>query len=174
MASNDPRRHSDHKDGNDNGEVTASASEDMTTDDDLEWEEYEWAGQKRIRASSLFRGGFPDHVLGDSTMISRKDNTAEDDVDDEVDIDGDETQQFGSPQYKEEDVGEAIALGKTIASPSKMDMSDHDTEEAPSAPTSKLTSGSIMEVDATVWDALTARVRELVGVIPGVHSISLR
>ncbi|XP_048587892.1 E3 ubiquitin-protein ligase RNF220 isoform X2 [Nematostella vectensis] len=63
------------------------------------FEEYEWAGQTRIRATSLLEGGFK--ASGFQTGIKRKINE-EDDAD--LNIDGDDSEEFGKPQYSESDV----------------------------------------------------------------------
>lgn len=58
------------------------------------FEEYEWAGQSRVRVTSLLEGGVSS--LGTSVV-----NTEEDE---DLNVDGDDTQTYGSPQYSEKDV----------------------------------------------------------------------
>ncbi|XP_029309032.1 E3 ubiquitin-protein ligase RNF220a isoform X3 [Cottoperca gobio] len=63
------------------------------------FEEYEWAGQKRIRATALLEGGF--RGTGFATC-SIKESTAESDAD--LDVDGDDTLEYGKAQYTEADI----------------------------------------------------------------------
>ncbi|XP_031549501.1 E3 ubiquitin-protein ligase RNF220-like isoform X2 [Actinia tenebrosa] len=62
------------------------------------FDEYEWAGQTRIRATSLLEGGFK--ASGFQTGIKRK--NAEDDGD--LNIDGDDSEEYGKAQYSESDI----------------------------------------------------------------------
>ncbi|CAH1153765.1 unnamed protein product [Phaedon cochleariae] len=74
------------------------------------FEEYEWAGQARVRATSLFQGSVSN--LGTSISIT--------DEDQDLNVDGDDTQMYGSPQYSESDVilpcdnPENLALHKAL------------------------------------------------------------
>lgn len=61
--------------------------------------EYEWAGQTRIRATSLLEGGF--RASGFQTGIKRR---REDEDDCDLNIDGDDSEEYGKPQYTEADV----------------------------------------------------------------------
>ncbi|KAK3731061.1 hypothetical protein QZH41_019220 [Actinostola sp. cb2023] len=63
------------------------------------FEEYEWAGQTRIRATALLEGGFK--ASGFQTGIKRK--AAEED-DGDLNIDGDDSEEYGKPQYSESDI----------------------------------------------------------------------
>ncbi|XP_052867385.1 E3 ubiquitin-protein ligase Rnf220 [Anopheles cruzii] len=64
--------------------------------EEVSFETYEWAGQKRIRSTSL---------LGAGTLASVAVRvTNADDTDDELNVDGDESQVYGPPQYCERDV----------------------------------------------------------------------
>ncbi|XP_033993686.1 E3 ubiquitin-protein ligase RNF220a isoform X2 [Trematomus bernacchii] len=63
------------------------------------FEEYEWAGQKRIRATALLEGGF--RGTGFATC-SVKESTADSDAD--LDVDGDDTLEYGKAQYTEADI----------------------------------------------------------------------
>lgn len=63
------------------------------------FEEYEWAGQTRIRATSLLEGGFK--ASGFQTGIKRK--REDEDVGD-LNIDGDDSEEYGKPQFTEADV----------------------------------------------------------------------
>ncbi|XP_072297089.1 E3 ubiquitin-protein ligase RNF220a isoform X3 [Eucyclogobius newberryi] len=63
------------------------------------FEEYEWAGQKRIRATALLEGGF--RGTGFATC-SIKESGADSDAD--LDVDGDDTLEYGKAQYTEADI----------------------------------------------------------------------
>ncbi|XP_020628865.1 E3 ubiquitin-protein ligase RNF220-like isoform X1 [Orbicella faveolata] len=63
------------------------------------FEEYEWAGQTRIRATTLLEGGF--RASGFQTGIKRK---REEEDDGDLNIDGDDSEEYGKPQYTEADV----------------------------------------------------------------------
>lgn len=74
------------------------------------YEEYEWAGQTRIRASSLLAGGYAATGLGtnisstSSNFTNINHNTSDTASDDELNVDGDDTQIFGQPQYTVRDI----------------------------------------------------------------------
>ncbi|XP_058890902.1 E3 ubiquitin-protein ligase RNF220-like isoform X6 [Acipenser ruthenus] len=80
----------------------ACGMEDDSVDIDGEngnrFEEYEWCGQKRVRATSLLEGGF-----GGTGFVtcSTKENH---DSDADLDVDGDDTLEYGKAQYTEADV----------------------------------------------------------------------
>ncbi|KAJ8923818.1 hypothetical protein NQ315_010400 [Exocentrus adspersus] len=88
----------------------ANGSESDENIDVEGYEEYEWAGQSRVRVTSLLQGG----VSSLGTTISM----AEEDED--LNVDGDDTQTYGSPQYSETDVilpcgdPENVALRKAV------------------------------------------------------------
>ncbi|XP_064415815.1 E3 ubiquitin-protein ligase RNF220a isoform X3 [Latimeria chalumnae] len=62
------------------------------------FEEYEWCGQKRIRATTLLEGGFRGSGF---VMCNSKENH---DSDADLDVDGDDTLEYGKPQYTEADI----------------------------------------------------------------------
>ncbi|XP_037313220.2 E3 ubiquitin-protein ligase RNF220a isoform X4 [Pungitius pungitius] len=74
-------------------------SADMDAENGRGFEEYEWAGQKRIRATALLEGGF--RGTGFATC-SIKESAADSDVD--LDVDGDDTLEYGKAQYTEADI----------------------------------------------------------------------
>ncbi|XP_077580331.1 E3 ubiquitin-protein ligase RNF220a isoform X6 [Stigmatopora nigra] len=74
-------------------------SVDMDGDSGRGFEEYEWAGQKRIRATALLEGGF--RATGFATC-SIKECGADSDAD--LDVDGDDTLEYGKAQYTEADI----------------------------------------------------------------------
>ncbi|XP_061653273.1 E3 ubiquitin-protein ligase RNF220a isoform X2 [Phyllopteryx taeniolatus] len=74
-------------------------SADMDGDSGRGFEEYEWAGQKRIRATALLEGGF--RATGFATC-NIKESGADSDAD--LDVDGDDTLEYGKAQYTEADI----------------------------------------------------------------------
>ena len=68
--------------------------EDYIDVDDDDYEEYEWAGQKRIRSTSLFKGG-----LKAAGFLTIK-KTREDEV---LDVIGDD-EEIGTAQYNDNDL----------------------------------------------------------------------
>ncbi|XP_063219786.1 E3 ubiquitin-protein ligase Rnf220-like isoform X2 [Bacillus rossius redtenbacheri] len=78
---------------------------DVEGDNEM-FEEYEWAGQRRIRATTLLMGGFSGAGL--QTCSSRP-GPQDDDVD--LVVDGDDTLAYGPPQYSESDVVVTSAEG---------------------------------------------------------------
>ncbi|XP_042095910.1 E3 ubiquitin-protein ligase RNF220 isoform X16 [Ovis aries] len=71
---------------------------DIEHENSNRFEEYEWCGQKRIRATTLLEGGFRGSGF---IMCSGKENP---DSDADLDVDGDDTLEYGKPQYTEADV----------------------------------------------------------------------
>ncbi|MGH0165048.1 UNVERIFIED_CONTAM: hypothetical protein FKN15_049276 [Acipenser sinensis] len=73
-------------------------SVDIDGENGSRFEEYEWCGQKRVRATSLLEGGF-----GGTGFVtcSTKENH---DSDADLDVDGDDTLEYGKVQYTEADV----------------------------------------------------------------------
>ncbi|KAG5883740.1 hypothetical protein JTB14_008582 [Gonioctena quinquepunctata] len=112
------------------------------------FEEYEWAGQSRIRATSLLQGGMSN--LGTSM------NMSEDDEDLNVDVD--DSQMYGSPQYSENDVilpcdnPENLALRKAVtgSEPKKMspERTDVDTMETKGDPILEVLKNRIRELES--------------------------
>ncbi len=79
--------------------AAAAEEEDVVDVDGREgFEEYEWAGQRRVRATSLVEGGLRG-AHGFVTIVAG-------DEDEELDVEGDgeEEERFGRPQYGNEDV----------------------------------------------------------------------
>ncbi|XP_077393560.1 E3 ubiquitin-protein ligase RNF220a isoform X2 [Festucalex cinctus] len=73
-------------------------SADMDGDSGRGFEEYEWAGQKRIRATALLEGGF--RATGFATCSIKESG----DSDADLDVDGDDTLEYGKAQYTEADI----------------------------------------------------------------------
>nr|XP_023025752.1 E3 ubiquitin-protein ligase Rnf220 [Leptinotarsa decemlineata] len=73
---------------------TANGSESDENIDVEAFEEYEWAGQSRIRATALLQGSVSN--LGTSITMAEEDE--------DLNVDVDDTQMYGLPQYHEKDV----------------------------------------------------------------------
>uniref|UniRef100_A0A8D2MLN0 E3 ubiquitin-protein ligase RNF220 n=1 Tax=Zonotrichia albicollis TaxID=44394 RepID=A0A8D2MLN0_ZONAL len=85
--------------------MTEDDSVDIENENGNRFEEYEWCGQKRIRATTLLEGGFRGLLCALSgsgfIMCSGKENP---DSDADLDVDGDDTLEYGKPQYTEADI----------------------------------------------------------------------
>ncbi|KAG4072050.1 hypothetical protein HA402_015549 [Bradysia odoriphaga] len=82
------------------GSNNGTGSDDESIDVEAEsYDEYEWAGQTRIRASSMLEGGYSGAGLGTSLV-----NSTNADEDEDLNVDGDDTQIYGQSQYSERDV----------------------------------------------------------------------
>lgn len=92
-----------------------SNSDEHSSDEDVggggeEYEEYEWAGQKRIRVSSLLQGGYAAIGIGQpltnggGSSSAQRVNGHEEDDDEDLNVDEDDTQIYGPAQYGESDV----------------------------------------------------------------------
>ncbi|XP_015599881.1 E3 ubiquitin-protein ligase Rnf220 isoform X2 [Cephus cinctus] len=95
--------------GNPAGQSSNLDDEDVDVEGDAEtFEEYEWAGQRRIRATSMLVGGFS--AAGLATSSSNRGGSAsgggnqQDEEDVDLVVDGDDAAQFGPAQYSEADV----------------------------------------------------------------------
>ncbi|XP_012277065.1 E3 ubiquitin-protein ligase Rnf220 [Orussus abietinus] len=100
--------------GNPTGQSNNPDEEEVDVEGDTEtFEEYEWAGQKRVRATSMLVGGFSAAGLATSSTARGSGgggagggggpgNQEEEDVD--LVVDGDDAAQFGPAQYSEADV----------------------------------------------------------------------
>lgn len=62
------------------------------------WEEYEWAGQVRVRATAMMEGGYGGAGFATS---SKRD---EDEDEEDLDVEDDDAAQFGQSQYTERDI----------------------------------------------------------------------
>ncbi|KAM8839457.1 E3 ubiquitin-protein ligase RNF220a isoform 5-T5 [Synchiropus picturatus] len=81
------------------GALADDDSADVDAENGRGFDEYEWAGQKRIRATALLEGGF--RGSGFATC-SIKESAADSDAD--LDVDGDDTLEYGKAQYTEADI----------------------------------------------------------------------
>ncbi|XP_031665786.1 E3 ubiquitin-protein ligase RNF220a isoform X3 [Oncorhynchus kisutch] len=80
------------------GAFAEDDSADMDGENGTRFEEYEWCGQKRVRATTLLEGGFRGTGFA---MCSTKENH---DSDADLDVDGDDTLEYGKAQYTEADI----------------------------------------------------------------------
>nr|CAD7585553.1 unnamed protein product [Timema genevievae] len=78
--------------------------ENVDVEGDAEmYEDFEWAGQRRIRATSLLMGGFMGAGMAAcGTSSSRRPSPVDEDVD--LVVDGDDSATYGPSQYSEQDV----------------------------------------------------------------------
>ncbi|XP_064848832.1 E3 ubiquitin-protein ligase RNF220-like isoform X4 [Oncorhynchus masou masou] len=86
------------EDGQREGVFAEDDSADMDGENGTRFEEYEWCGQKRVRATTLLEGGFRGTGFA---MCSTKDSH---DSDVDLDVDGDDTLEYGKAQYTEADI----------------------------------------------------------------------
>ncbi|KAI8912023.1 hypothetical protein DFJ77DRAFT_468627 [Powellomyces hirtus] len=78
----------------------ASIVENLRESNDPEaWEEYSWAGQTRVRASAMLEGGY----AASGFTVRKK---TDEDTDEEIDIDDDDTEEFGEQQYNEDQLAQ--------------------------------------------------------------------
>ncbi|XP_064861814.1 E3 ubiquitin-protein ligase RNF220-like isoform X7 [Oncorhynchus nerka] len=85
-------------DGQREGVFAEDDSADMDGENGTRFEEYEWCGQKRVRATTLLEGGFRGTGFA---MCSTKESH---DSDADLDVDGDDTLEYGKAQYTEADI----------------------------------------------------------------------
>ncbi|XP_040910648.1 E3 ubiquitin-protein ligase RNF220a isoform X4 [Toxotes jaculatrix] len=93
------KRRKPEEGGQREGALGDDDSADMDGENGRGFEEYEWAGQKRIRATALLEGGF--RGTGFATC-NIKESAADSDAD--LDVDGDDTLEYGKAQYTEADI----------------------------------------------------------------------
>lgn len=79
----------------DEDEVTATNQQQQPSNG---WEEYEWAGQVRVRATAMMEGGYGGAGFATS---SKRD---EDEDEEDLDVEDDDAAQFGESQYTERDI----------------------------------------------------------------------
>lgn len=128
------------------------ADSDENIDVEGGYEEYEWAGQSRVRATSFFQGGVSN--LGTSLTIT--------DEDEDLVVDGDDGQVYGGPQYSERDViipggdKEQEALRKAILGADNVTTNSSNVH----SPAQKNDGNINVSGDHTL-EALKCRIREL-------------
>ncbi|OBZ87562.1 hypothetical protein A0J61_04393 [Choanephora cucurbitarum] len=85
-----------------------SENEEQDDDDDSDiysdtpqassgWEEYEWAGQRRVRATAMMEGGYGGAGFATASKV-------EEDNDEDLDVEDDDADEYGESQYTERDV----------------------------------------------------------------------
>uniref|UniRef100_A0A673J8I8 E3 ubiquitin-protein ligase RNF220 n=1 Tax=Sinocyclocheilus rhinocerous TaxID=307959 RepID=A0A673J8I8_9TELE len=75
--------------------ATEEDSADVEGENGTRFEEYEWCGQKRVRATTLLEGG-----TGFAMCRAKESH----DSDADLDVDGDDTLEYGKAQYTEADI----------------------------------------------------------------------
>ncbi|XP_026824314.1 E3 ubiquitin-protein ligase Rnf220 isoform X2 [Ooceraea biroi] len=96
--------------GNATGQNANLDEEEVDVEGDSEtFEEYEWAGQRRVRATSMLVGGFSAAGLATSSSNRSGSGTGggggnQEDEDVDLVVDGDDVAEFGPAQYSEADV----------------------------------------------------------------------
>ncbi|XP_018054530.1 PREDICTED: E3 ubiquitin-protein ligase Rnf220-like [Atta colombica] len=92
--------------GNPAGQNANVDEEEVDVEGDPEYEEYEWAGQTRVRATSMLVGGFSAAGLATSSSNRSGARGGGNQEDEDVDlvVDGDDAAEFGPAQYSEADV----------------------------------------------------------------------
>ncbi|KAI9498652.1 hypothetical protein BDB00DRAFT_798939 [Zychaea mexicana] len=63
------------------------------------WDEYEWAGQTRVRATAMMDGGY-----GGAGFATTSKREEDEDVDEDLDVEDDDADQYGQTQYTERDI----------------------------------------------------------------------
>ncbi|KAF7989284.1 hypothetical protein HCN44_007958 [Aphidius gifuensis] len=92
-----------HNGANSTGTINMDDEEVDVEGDTDTFEEYEWAGQRRIRATSMLIGGFTAVGLATSSRGNGGASSRQEEEEDLV-VDGDDAVQFGPAQYSEADV----------------------------------------------------------------------
>lgn len=161
-----------------NNNATES-DDDMSIDVEADsFSEYEWAGQTRIRASSLLVGGYGATGLG--TTIQ---NSSPGDDDEDLNVDGDDGQIFGESQYSERDVIilsaatnkehtvnqylRQLVAGEDIRSTSDEQVTPNETTSSPAPATFTKLSASPSNVQLTqdskdqIIESLKSRIHEI-------------
>ncbi|KAI7857618.1 hypothetical protein BDC45DRAFT_500247 [Circinella umbellata] len=63
------------------------------------WDEYEWAGQRRVRATAMMDGGY-----GGAGFATASKREEDEDDDEDLDVEDDDAAQYGQSQYNERDI----------------------------------------------------------------------
>ncbi|KAG8507695.1 E3 ubiquitin-protein ligase RNF220, partial [Galemys pyrenaicus] len=137
-------------------------AEDDTVDIEHEnsnrFEEYEWCGQKRIRATTLLEGGFRGSGF---VMCSGKENP---DSDADLDVDGDDTLEYGKPHGGPPSTRITPEFSKW-ASDAEMPSTSNGESSKQEAMQKTCKNSDIEKITedsaVTTFEALKARVREL-------------
>ncbi|XP_067615095.1 E3 ubiquitin-protein ligase Rnf220 [Eurosta solidaginis] len=110
----DIQQHAEHclrrSNGTTNGPDAGGSSSNEDDDAGEEYEEYEWAGQKRIRVSSLLQGGYAAIGIGQSATNHVGNGSQNNsylignEEEEDLNVDEDDTHIYGPAQYGEADV----------------------------------------------------------------------
>ncbi|XP_075219801.1 E3 ubiquitin-protein ligase ari-2 isoform X2 [Lycorma delicatula] len=146
-----------NEDENENVDVEGEGDVEM-------YEEYEWAGQRRIRASTLLVGGYAGVGMASSSRPTREEEDAY------LVVDGDDSATFGPSQYSEADVVLPSADGPNDdkeSEPTSPENRSQDSrlqniKEEPSD-SSKENRDEVNNSQSQVLEALKSRIRDLEG-----------
>lgn len=81
-----------------NGNLKPDSDDESIDVEGETFDEYEWAGQTRVRASSMLPGGYAAAGVGTTITTSASDD------ENELNVDGDDTQIYGPPQFSERSI----------------------------------------------------------------------
>ncbi|KAG0345954.1 hypothetical protein BG004_002745 [Podila humilis] len=95
--------------GGGGGSATSSATATPTTASSNgrmgdSFEEYTWAGQTRVRVTSLFEGGMASLGSGGGGGGGGGSRSGQTDIDDDLNVDDDEEEEYGGVQFTERDI----------------------------------------------------------------------
>ncbi|KAH0502075.1 E3 ubiquitin-protein ligase RNF220 [Microtus ochrogaster] len=121
------------------------------------FEEYEWCGQKRIRATTLLEGGFRGSGF---VMCSGKENP---DSDADLDVDGDDTLEYGKPHGGPPSTRITPEFSKWASDEMPSTSNGESSKQEAMQKTCKNSDIEKITEDSavTTFEALKARVREL-------------
>ncbi|KOC64975.1 E3 ubiquitin-protein ligase RNF220, partial [Habropoda laboriosa] len=151
-----------HNNGNPAGQNNLDEEEVDVEGDAETFEEYEWAGQRRVRATSMLVGGFS--AAGLATSSSNRSSTGgnggsnqQEDEDVDLVVDGDDAAEFGPAQYSEADVITPRMEGLVEVKPepgTTTPLGQNEQDEGVAASPRR-------DGDTPVIEALRGRIREL-------------
>ncbi|ORY96882.1 hypothetical protein BCR43DRAFT_492436 [Syncephalastrum racemosum] len=113
------------------------------------WDEYEWAGQTRVRASALMEGGYS----GAGFATTRKEEEDED-VDEDVDVE-EEDEAYGESQYNEQD------LVRQVEDDDDWDVTEEEEGGGGGEQVNVFSGASSDNPPSLVLDSLKARIHQL-------------
>ncbi|EGV94615.1 RING finger protein 220 [Cricetulus griseus] len=130
---------------------------DMEPENSSRFEEYEWCGQKRIRATTLLEGGFRGSGF---VMCSGKENP---DSDADLDVDGDDTLEYGKPHGGPPSTRITPEFSKWASDEMPSTSNGESSKQEAMQKTCKNSDIEKITEDSavTTFEALKARVREL-------------
>jgi hypothetical protein len=86
-------------DYSDNDDQPNTASPTAAASQSSGWEEYEWAGQRRVRATAMMEGGY-----GGAGFATTSKAEVDEENEEDLDVEDDDAAQFGQSQYTERDI----------------------------------------------------------------------